>query len=82
MLAAGGKETGWIRPAWKMWRGSQATAQKDYHSEMNQVVFDDWFHTHLLPNSVVVLDRAPYHKMIRPECKGAIDRLAYVAQCN
>jgi len=73
LLAAGGKETGWVIPSWKMWKGS--VQSEDYHSEMNQEVFNDWMHRHLMPhippNSVIVFDRAPYHKMLAPESRGA-----------
>ena len=37
----------------------------DYHGEMNQKVYEDWFRNQLIPNiapnSVIIIDNAPYH---------------------
>jgi len=73
MLGSGSKEHGWLLPTWSMWKG--CVKSEDYHTEMNQEVFAHWVHNRLLPhipeNAVIVLDRAPYHKMLLPECKAA-----------
>ena len=73
LLAAGSKECGWIPATWKMWKGN--IKSEEYHTEMNAEVFAHWFNNFLLPsvprNSVIVLDRAPYHKLLTPESKCA-----------
>jgi len=41
---------------------------KDYHTEMNSIVFEDWVENKLLSNlpqnSIVVMDNASYHSRI------------------
>jgi transposase len=41
----------------------------DYHGEMNYEVFKEWFEKQLLPNipqkSVIIMDNAPYHSVIK-----------------
>jgi transposase len=42
----------------------ESKTSKDYHEEMNAIVFEDWFQkilTLIEPNSVVVMDNASYH---------------------
>ena len=45
----------------------QAKNDGDYHHQMNSSVFEEWFKNQLLPNitpnSVIVMDNAPYHSV-------------------
>ena len=47
---------------------SQYIDGRDYHSEMNAVVFTKWIHEQLLPNlhepTVIVMDNASYHRYV------------------
>ena len=62
ILHAGSRQ-GWVPEAGLVFVGKVGSA--DYHDEMNQTHFEDWWTHQLLPNlppaSVVVLDNAPYH---------------------
>ena len=44
------------------------TKSADYHDEMNGKHFTEWFEKQLLPNippqSVIILDNAPYHNVV------------------
>jgi len=70
LIGAGG-QMGWIHQSCVMWRGNRQ--KEDYHTEMNAEVFEHWLKNKLLPiippNSCIVLDRAPYHKMLTEESK-------------
>ena len=72
IIGAGGLG-GWVHESFVMWKGN--VKSEDYHTEMDAQVFEHWFHNKLLPfiprNSCVVLDRAPYHKMLTEESKVA-----------
>ena len=72
MIGAGSRQ-GWIPNTFKMWKGN--VKSEDYHTEMNGTVFGDWFNKFLLPNvgrnSIIVVDRAPYHMELRPSSKCA-----------
>ena len=50
---------------------SHSTDNRDYHTEMNSVVFEDWVEHRLLPAlkgpTCVVMDNATYHSRICPE---------------
>jgi transposase len=56
-----------------MWKGN--VKSEDYHHEMDGEIFCHWFNQRLLPNvpgnSVIVLDRAPYHTLLTELSKGA-----------
>ena len=58
-----GSANGWIPDAELAFVGKKDTS--DYHGEMNQVHFEEWWEHDLLPNlppmAVIVLDNAPYH---------------------
>ena len=45
---------------------SISTDGRDYHTEMNGVIFEDWLKNKLLPAlpepSLIIMDNAPYHK--------------------
>ena len=62
ILHAGSAE-GWVSNAALVFVGKKGSA--DYHDEMNQTHFEEWWENQLLPNlppgAVVVLDNAPYH---------------------
>ena len=63
-----GNKDGFLEGAMDCFVGK--TGCNDYHKEMNAAHFNEWF-TNMLPllppNSVVVLDQAPYHTMLDPE---------------
>ncbi|XP_063846183.1 uncharacterized protein LOC135092001 [Scylla paramamosain] len=47
----------------------QAKNDGDYHKQMNSTVFEEWFRNQLLPNiapnSIIVMDNAPYHSVLQ-----------------
>lgn len=50
-----------------------STDGRDFHTEMNATVFENWVKTQLLPNvqegSCIVMDNASYHSRVDPETK-------------
>ena len=62
ILHAGG-ENGWIHGANLVFQSKKVTG--DYHDEMTSEHFEEWFHDSLMPNiqpnSLIVIDNAPYH---------------------
>ena len=62
ILRAGG-ESGWVDRAALVFQNKKATG--DYHDEMTAEHFEEWFHDTLMPNirpnSLIVMDNAPYH---------------------
>ena len=56
-------ENGWVSDAALVFQSKKATG--DYHDEMTSEHFEEWFHDSLLPNilpnSLIVIDNAPYH---------------------
>ena len=50
-----------------------STDGRDFHTEMNSTVFENWVRTQLLPNvphgSCIVMDNASYHSRVNPETK-------------
>ena len=58
-----GSENGWIDGASLVFQSKKATG--DYHDEMTSEHFEEWFHDSLMPNippnSLIVIDNAPYH---------------------
>ena len=62
ILHAGG-ESGWVDGAALVFQSKKATG--DYHDEMTAQHFEEWFHDALMPdiqpNSLIVMDNAPYH---------------------
>ena len=62
VLHAGG-ESGWVDGAALVIQNKKATG--DYHDEMTLQHFEEWFHDALMPNiqpnSLIVMDNAPYH---------------------
>ena len=64
MIHAGG-ERGFVPNALVMWKANQSTG--DYHKDINQKNYEKWVReklvSNLRPNSVVVLDNAPYHNV-------------------
>ena len=65
LLHAGGSQ-GFL-PGCKLVFRSKSTDGRDYHSEMNAVVFTDWVEKQLLPalteKTLIVMDNAPYHSV-------------------
>jgi hypothetical protein len=57
-----GSETGWISNAAFVFQSKKATGDSD---EMTSEHFEEWFHDSLLPNilpnSLIIIDNAPYH---------------------
>lgn len=64
LLHAGSKE-GFVNAACLIFRATKGTG--DYHKEMDGPRFENWFSEQLLPNikpnSVIVMDNAPYHSV-------------------
>ena len=62
ILHAGG-ESGWVDGAALVFQSKKATG--DYHDKMTAQHFEEWFHDALMPNiqpnSLIVMDNAPYH---------------------
>ena len=58
-----GCEQGWIDGAALVFQSKKSTG--DYHDEMTSEHFEEWFHDSLMPNvppnSLIVIDNAPYH---------------------
>ena len=58
-----GSDNGWINGADLVFQSKKATG--DYHDEMTSEHFEEWFHDSLMPNippnSLIVMDNAPYH---------------------
>lgn len=56
----------------------------DYHKSMDSKVFEDWFQTqlvpNLLPNSLIVMDNAPYHSRIINKCPTSSNNKADIIQ--
>jgi transposase len=65
MIHAGG-ENGLVENALLMWKANSNTG--DYHSQMNFQNYEKWLREKLIPNlppnSVVVIDNAPYHNVL------------------
>ena len=61
-----GGDMGWIPNAAFVFRSKKQTGV--YHDEMNSKHFEEWFKKTLIPNvppnSVIVLDNAPYHNRV------------------
>lgn len=70
-----GSEAGFVDQARLIFRGKNALSDSDYHTDMNQEVFQDWMETKVFPNvpagSVIVIDRASYHTVLTKETKPA-----------
>lgn len=58
-------------PGCKLLFKSHSTDGRDYHQEMNAVIFEDWVRNSLLPSlkepSCIIMDNAPYHSRICPD---------------
>ena len=58
-----GGENGWVDGATLVFQSKKATG--NYHNEMTAQYFEEWFHDALMPNiqpnSLIVMDNAPYH---------------------
>jgi transposase len=65
MIHAGG-ENGFVGNALLMWKANSNTG--DYHSQMNFQNYEKWLREKLIPNlppnSVIVIDIAPYHNVL------------------
>lgn len=66
ILHAGSKELGFI-PNCDLVFKSKSIDGRDYHTEMNGLIFEDWVKTQLVPNipanSTIVMDNATYHSV-------------------
>ncbi|KAG8175752.1 hypothetical protein JTE90_029237 [Oedothorax gibbosus] len=63
-----GSEKGFVSEAKEVFKAKKDSG--DYHSEMNGPHFEEWFEKKLLPNldnSVIVMDNAPYHSVLKEE---------------
>lgn len=60
---------GWVPDAKLVFKSSRKTG--DYHGQMNAELFQKWFIEKLLPNippnSLIVMDNAPYHNVLAPD---------------
>ena len=60
-----GNEHGFVDGAMSLFKAK--TGDGDYHEEMDGIYFEKWFNLTLLPklapNTVIVLDNAPYHSV-------------------
>ena len=69
---AGSENVGFI-PQAELVFTSVSTDNRDYHSEMNSDIFEDWIENTLLPAldrpSCIVMDNASYHSLVLPEDK-------------
>ena len=69
VLNAGSDKTGFIPNCKLVFRGKEVDG--DYHKEMTSTIFLDWFTNtlfeNIIPNCVIVLENASYHK-IKSEC--------------
>ena len=58
-----GGESGWVDGAALVFQSKKATI--NYHDEMTVQHFEEWFHDvsmpNIQPNSLIVMDNAPYH---------------------
>ena len=65
LLHAIDKNQGFL-PGCQLLFKSISTDGRDYHTEMNGVIFEDWLKNKLLPAlpepSLIIMDNAPYHK--------------------
>lgn len=65
MIVHAGSENGFVPNASLIFKAGQASG--DYHGQMNKENFCKWLEEKLLPNippnSVIVLDNAPYHSV-------------------
>ena len=65
LLHAIDKNQGFL-PGCQLLFKSISTDGRDYHTEMNGVIFEDWLKNKLLPvlpePSLIIMDNAPYHK--------------------
>ena len=72
ILHCGGKEAGFL-PGCELIFLAKSSDGRDYHSEMNGMIFEDWVRTKLIPalpaHSVIVMDNAPYHSMQKQESR-------------
>ncbi|KAJ8728903.1 hypothetical protein PYW07_006599 [Mythimna separata] len=69
VMVHAGSEAGFVPNALLMFKSGNKTG--DYHDDMNFVNYEKWLQTQLIPNlspnSVVVIDNAPYHnKLLNP----------------
>ncbi|CAC5370131.1 unnamed protein product [Mytilus coruscus] len=71
ILDAGSSEQGLIPGCGLIFESK--TSSSDYHDEMNKEHFTEWFKDTLLPmlppQSVIVMDNAPYHSHLVPESR-------------
>lgn len=65
IILAAGNERGFIPGTFVLSTKNIRDSSADYHDDMNHQVFEDWLKNYLLPqlepNSVIVMDNAPYH---------------------
>lgn len=65
IIVHAGNENGFVEGALHIFHSK--TSKTDYHEEMDGNYFENWFKTKLLPNilpnSVIVMDNAPYHSI-------------------
>lgn len=69
LLHAVDRSTGFL-PSCKLLFKSISTDGRDYHTEMNATIFEDWLEHKLIPNlpekSLIVMDNASYHSRRDP----------------
>ena len=72
LVNAGSKESGLLNEAGLVFQ-SKTTDGRDYHKEMNWIIFQNWMENKLLPlldrPSCLVMDNASYHNVVADEDK-------------
>lgn len=65
IIVHAGNENGFVKNCLKLSAKNLAKCSADYHKDMDSNLFENWFEHDLIPNldpnSVIVLDNAPYH---------------------
>lgn len=60
-----GSSDGWVNDGLKLCGKKMENCNVDYHQNMESQIFEEWFENSLIPNlkpnSVIVMDNAPYH---------------------
>ncbi|XP_072400882.1 uncharacterized protein [Diabrotica undecimpunctata] len=70
IIVGAGNEQGFVPGSYVRWKSTSKSG--DYHDDMNYANFKKWLEENLLcnlpPNSVIVLDNAPYHNTQEDKC--------------
>lgn len=82
IIVHAGNEKGFVPGALLIFSGTNK--EEDYHSEMNQHNFIKWVKEKLIPNlsesSIIVMDNAPYHSVVKNKAPTSSTRVADIKQ--